>query len=60
MSVTDFGYASSHSACNRDVDLFMENNVCTNHNWLSDTSTLQWTITPYKDDYDSVWHIYKG
>ncbi len=58
MSVTDFGYASNDTGCERTTDLYIYYNACMNNNYLvNDSSTYQWTIIPNYSLASSVWSV---
>ncbi len=60
MSVTDYGYASNDVDCERITNLNSINNVCMNNNYLFNSSTQQWTITPYSGNTYYVFRAMTG
>ncbi len=60
MSITDFGYGSNNASCERTTDLSTSNNVCISNNYLFNSSTHQWVITPNSGDSYNMWFVYMG
>ncbi len=60
MSITDFGYGSNNASCERTTVLTNTNNACISDNYLFNSSTYQWTITPYSDNTYDVWRVTAG
>ena len=67
MYPSDYGYATSGgSTTNRDACLAKELynwdsssfSDCKNNDWLYDSSTTQWTLTPYSSDSNYVFRVY--
>ncbi len=57
MSVTDFGYGSNNASCERTTNLNTTNNACISNNYLLNSSTYQWTITPNSGLTYGVWFV---
>ncbi len=57
MSITDFGYASNNASCERTTVLTSINNACISDNYLFNSSTHQWTITPNSGNTYTVWRV---
>ncbi len=69
MYPSDYGYATSGgSTTNRDACLAKELynwdsssfSDCKNNDWLYDSSTYQWTLTPYSSNSSDVFNVYNA
>ena len=59
MYPSDYMYAGDLSKCSKDGYNWDTNQTnCRNTSWLRNTSTIQWTLTPYSGNSDIVFIVY--
>ena len=58
---SDYGYASTDTTCRNKMNSSTNNvHYCQNNNWLFNSTSSQWTLSPNSSNANNVFFIYSG